>query len=613
MCYVIVAFMALLFSEGVLRQVCSTALAESLVMKKSNVPGTLEWTSGTSGVLHLYNLTNGFDILRRNPPPKPIFQEVSIKISVKVSAFDFEVSDSGESYSYKNFFYIEATNKADNDLVFVNINSVLLEALSTFPGLGSEAAVAALAPFVPDFAALAQAMDYDFYFARNDGTGPLGAGIFKRLTVREVLHGYFDPLFALNLTQGLQKGRFNVYPTRESLQVALNASHGLAEPSYIYTDVRSTGKGNVSDAGRIVSLKGLSNFSKEAKEDPLSGMEPPGWDITGNWNDTTRQPLVYSGLRSWAQPLPPISACPSCLDTMSASIRAEPSALNFTIFDDRQGFLRNAVYTCSGPCKGEKIHDALWVHKYELGDDNWKLKVNGRLDEAGNCSRPPMHNCDYAMRHQYIMESRTHLNSAAFSLPYFGNVSDDIANATIVLDSKGNRPTYNRDTMGDKVWVDPLSGTAFKYRSDVNRLTPIDKSMWNSPRHANIFAGGSLDRMYWPYYRYAFEIERTEEDTREIVNSLGMLYTMMLWLTISAGAYLIWKSCFGCCIACPAARQAWKNRKAQEQTKSVKILVAAKDDEEKQACTEPFAPLKGLAAHLLSRVRNELQATGWLR
>lgn len=111
------------------------------------------------------------------------------------------------------------------------------------------------------------------------------------------------------------------------------------------------------------------------------------------------------------------------------------------------------------------------------------------------------------MRYPYIMEGRARLNTAAFSLPYFGNASNEIANATVILDANGNKPVYDQYTMGDKIWVDPLSGkiyhssvlklsrayvvlrravgSALKFRSDVTRLTPVDQTMLNHPRHVS--------------------------------------------------------------------------------------------------------------------------------
>ncbi|KAL3929937.1 MAG: hypothetical protein SGPRY_001745 [Prymnesium sp.] len=272
-CCVVTALVGLMFSEGLLVQLCTSSISDSLVLNDGNLPTTpVEWESGTSGVIHLYNLTNGYELLRMSPPPKPIFEEVKIRVNLNISAFDFKVLNDGDAYSYKNFFYMDVVDKATYDLEFVNINVVLMEVLLNSPGIGRESMVEALAPFVPSMAGLNQAMQYDAYFIRPDGTGPLGAGIFKRLTVREMIYGYYDSLFKVNITQGLQKGRYNVFKTAEDLKSALNAF----EPEYLYTDVRQTGKRDINDAGKIISLKGLSNFSKGFTEDPLSGMMRTG-------------------------------------------------------------------------------------------------------------------------------------------------------------------------------------------------------------------------------------------------------------------------------------------------------------------------------------------------
>ena len=131
----------------------------------------------------------------------------------------------------------------------------------------------------------------------------------------------------------------------------------------------------------------------------------------------------------------------------------------------------------------KKLHNALWVYKYEYADENWQLKSGGEIDTAGTCALTATTSCDYAMTYPYVYEREKDPNTVAFSLPYYGNITSDNANATIIFDANGNQPTYNRETMGTKLWVEPLSGKALKAQLDVNRLLRLSKAVYNHPRH----------------------------------------------------------------------------------------------------------------------------------
>eukprot|EP00966_Prymnesium_polylepis_P128374 2968941-Prymnesium_polylepis.1 len=289
----------------------------------------------------------------------------------------------------------------------------------------------------------------------------------------------------------------------------------------------------------------------------------PGWDLSGNANEATRGAHVFQGLRTLAQPFVPRSTCPSSLETGQASVRPEARARNFTIYDSTYDstffYKRPLTFDCIGNCTGEKIHKALWTHKYELSDMNWQLKSGGVVDSKGTCRLPSNTGCDFAMRHKYIMEFEADPNVYAFALPYFGNASAAIANATEIYDKDGNRPTYNRETMGIKVWVEPLSGApvlpllhaqpiatrctgaTVKVQIDLFLLKRIDKAIFDSAeRHGNIFTGSNPDSIYLPNFRLVVVDGAEPEETRSLVNAMGAYYTLMLWISLGSIFYLIW-------------------------------------------------------------------------
>eukprot|EP00966_Prymnesium_polylepis_P128375 2968941-Prymnesium_polylepis.2 len=129
-----------------------------------------------------------------------------------------------------------------------------------------------LAAQLPLAAQLLERMDYDHNHTRRDGTGPTGAGIFKRYTVRDLIHGHYDSLFDMNVTSTIYPGYYNLYPTLED-QMLGRATLGVPpEPAFKYAESRMTGKSNITDAGRLISSKGVSNYTASFVRDMNTGM-----------------------------------------------------------------------------------------------------------------------------------------------------------------------------------------------------------------------------------------------------------------------------------------------------------------------------------------------------
>lgn len=98
-----------------------------------------------------------------------------------------------------------------------------------------------------------------------------------------------------------------------------------------------------------------------------------------------------------------------------------------------------------------------------------------------------------------------------------------------------------------------------------------------------MFSGMNPSRMYWPYFRYELELTRTEEDLRAIANSLGLLYTLMLWITLISGHFIITYACNGGCLACGAARRRLRGCIVKRNARTNQTIVGPTCSENKQA------------------------------
>ena len=266
------ATLGLILTETVFPEACGSGIIVPRVIVTDDNLSPLESRVETkSAAIVLYNLTNGWELLHQSPTPKPVFQEVTVQITRNTSAFDYTVSDDGESYSYKSFNYFDAIDQADLDLHIVTLNVLLYQLIAATPGLGSETALPLLAPFAPNVAALLDRIEHDINNTLPDGTGPTGGGIFRRYTVRELFFGYYDPVLGINqVGTSFALGSYNLHKTQEELAAALTNGTDFA---YKYTDVRRTGKANADDAGRLVSFRNLSGYSNDGccVIDPGSG------------------------------------------------------------------------------------------------------------------------------------------------------------------------------------------------------------------------------------------------------------------------------------------------------------------------------------------------------
>ena len=121
--------------------------------------------------------------------------------------------------------------------------------------------------------------------------------------------------------------------------------------------------------------------------------------------------------------------------------------------------------------------------------------------------------------------------------------------------------------------------------------TSLSHSHARASLQANMFASSGVDMIYWPIYRDVVVMEPEADDTNKLVNQLGYLYTVILWLTFVPGLFLIKKACCGGCLGCCYARQAYKRHMAGEASRNTGAVKSktAQASKDKHRTTPDFA------------------------
>ena len=132
----------------------------------------------------------------------------------------------------------------------------------------------------------------------------------------------------------------------------------------------------------------------------------------------------------------------------------------------------------------------------------------------------------------------------AFTLPYHGNVPAAVASAVAIYSnsSLAYQPVYDKSQNRNAMLVEPLSGVSVQSHTDILLNMWVEKTLLNGVLYANIFSGSSdnADSFLMPWYRTraAFGIDHVT--ARELHNTLGSSYQLLLWLWLLAFASLFY-------------------------------------------------------------------------
>ena len=355
-----------------------------------------------------FNLTNGNALLTVTPTPKPAFEEVCVKLSIKSQAFDFELNDDLSEATYKTWTVLDLANVYDYDIELVTINPNLIALIGLF---GSETVLAAVQ------SALYGALQFDTMGLKPDGTGALNDGLFVRHTLREMMKGYTVPTTGQPDVNSAVTNVYLGYETLADMQAAIAAFglYGSPTDGRHFTKTVKTGLGKPADLGRLAALKGHRNFSTVPASDGLWLFSEPGWDAAGNMSPG-HATLDLDGQRMMGDQAPlPLGEYPWLTVAGIKPIGQLPSfGTSVTMLDEQM--LRTFTYECANDCAGERIHNAVAVQKYTLSDATYKLTSGGVVDTTGACVATAT--CDYGMSEDggFVAAGQLH------TLPYLGTM-----------------------------------------------------------------------------------------------------------------------------------------------------------------------------------------------
>ena len=141
----------------------------------------------------LQGITNAREVLANGA--KPIVSTIEVPMVVTVQAFDFELSEDKTEFTYKEFTTCNPLNEDGWDQEFVTINPALMYLFSL---LGGEAAVESIgAVLAPGLANTSFAADRALAEQSADGTTAANIGLFVKISLRDYMMGYTDPLTGL--------------------------------------------------------------------------------------------------------------------------------------------------------------------------------------------------------------------------------------------------------------------------------------------------------------------------------------------------------------------------------------------------------------------------------
>ena len=480
----ILGITAILMAEWVMPSMLSQMVRESFIMDSS---AKFESVYGnevtTESDVIIFNFTNAHAVMTSAVPPKPIFEEVKVRLRLKAQNFDYELSDDKAEYSYKTWTFSEYVNPADANLQVILPNSVISETMmafggeailkATYDGIVAQGTVAVAGATTAPMAiysagcqiimpsalmqCLGMAMMYAALYAestlplRADGTSQNNMGLYMRRSIDELLNGYTDPLTQQPIP-GTYLG-YNKYSSLDGLQQALLS--GIEAPG-MFTSAKKTGRGLSPQArDEWVSFFTFTELNATASN--------PLWRAINTYYDrhgkvgAARDPsfrIKGAGLRSLTNLISPLSTFPSVLSA-GISPKVQASASQATYFDDLSLF-REVSYSC-GNCVHE-MHKGVALLKYAFDDANGWLRTDGNRDESGACATS--FTCDYAMSGEFIFPIAP-LLPTVMSLPYYGHSA--MANVATFKDAvTGQESVYNDAIHRNAFYIEPFTGSPIK-------------------------------------------------------------------------------------------------------------------------------------------------------
>lgn len=351
---------------------------------------------------------------------------------------------------------------------------------------------------------------------KDDGTSPRNGGLFVRHTVREMLHGWDDPIFAAVPASAFPLGTPSSYGgflgkgssqdrTLDDLRAEI--AEGTRSMKDFATEIKS-GADNVEDASVWIARNGVASSVD-------GDSSYPGWGNSGR----PGEPFNVTGLRSILQ-APPQTRVNSPL-TMVGNYEAKPNfgpVLDVFVTDvsrtmpftcEAAGSLPDSVDDCA-------FHDVKGIKtlKYMIDPRSYGTTLDGVPSSSCRGTASARHasfapatsssgpSCDWLMRHDGVLNLEVARKvPAAASLGYFGHAQSGIREAVSITEVGSSDQIYFDEAKdGVSVFYEPITGSAIKGSEYLQSNFYVEATLLDSQRYANLFTADTDNEnsFVWP-------------------------------------------------------------------------------------------------------------------
>ena len=386
----------------------------------------------------------------------------------------------------------------------------------------------------------------------DDGTHPLNGGLLVRRTVRELMHGWDDPLFgavpASSVPVGVElefrglMGRWSGADT--SLQTLRDAfvagDEDAAEFSYEFL----SGKRDITDANVWKARKGQQ-------------VAVPGDDGYPGWGDSgvPGEAFKTTGLR-YIKNQPPQTRTNSPLAMVDNGYKSRP-AFNASMTFFLTSLRRPMTIGCADDgLSPDDVADCPWhsvkgqsVLKFRAPDDVLLTTLNGRRDTAcrgtvsagymatgggtsssssaagdAGADPPTGPTCDWLLRHDGVANLELLFDAPlAVTMAFMSQCDAAVRDAVSITaqrgDGDGEQEELHWSEEADELalFVEPITGLTIRGYERLQTNWYVERSMLDSRRYANLFSADTDngDTFVWPYLYVKRQPEISDENAKD--------------------------------------------------------------------------------------------------
>jgi hypothetical protein len=353
-----------------------------------------------------------------------------------------------------------------------------------------------------------------------DGTSPLNSGLFVRRTLREMMHGYNDPLFAAVPAGVAPPGMTLEYNGLLGKYSAAAISLGDVRAAFAtgatnasaWSQEFDAGVGDIANVNKWVSYKGVS-----VEDAGTKGY--PGWGTNG----TVGSPFVTTGLH-YQNNQAPSQDTPSPWSMVTSSFKKIRPAFGKSISFYLTAIHRPVTIGCgadgSAPPGECGYHEVKGIQTFRFAPSNHLLQLTVGGAPSADCAAS--RTCDWLMRHEGVINLAVAKGAPlAVTMGYLGRTASGLRDAVSITRATNPAEEVHFDEAADglALFLEPITGAAIRGQERLQTNFYIEKAFLSSGLYSNLFT--TNETFVWPY----MFLERLAElDDDQASSFKGALY-----------------------------------------------------------------------------------------